>query len=748
MNENNKSNYRYQYFPHFIIRSPLMSMDFVDEIIKGKNIDEEKLKSIFELAEVKEAIFIASPELYEELEKFLAGHIKKDKDIDRLKLSMLSYILRMSYRCTPFGLFAGFSRGEFSSESDIQLPEHKKGRKHTRLDMDVLASLAQELSKDTFLKTKIKWYPNTSAYVVGHQLRYVEYTYVNNRRNHHIVAVDNSSYLQKVLELAESGATFDEMAGCLVDEVITIDDSSAFINDIIDNQVVVSELDPAITGDEFIRQLLSYLEKIPEVEAYSNLLRSTLEALESADSKDLGAPVSIYKDIAEAFSKTGSEFDQKYFYQVDMVKKPKVCKVDRQVAQDCLEGLSVLNKLSFKTQESTLDQFKAKFESRYETRAMPLLTALDTEMGVGYGEYGNEGDITPLVDDIVTTPKLEEIEKVVWHNKINQFLLKKYTEGIQSDNLETIILDEEIENLKESWDDLPITMSSMVRVFGKEGDKNLISFYFASGSSAANLLGRFCHADKKTFSYVKEIIAYEEAVEPDKVFAEIIHLPEKRTGNILLRPVLRKYEIPFLGKSAVDKEFQIPLSDLYIQLQRNDLVLFSKSLGKEVVPRLSTAHNYSTNALPVYQFLCDMQNKNLRNSIGFGWGPFDRIAEFLPRVRYKNIIFSVAEWRVQKEKFEYLTKIDSDEELFKQFTDWRKSRKIPDDVYLADQDNELYLNLNNIDCIRVLISRVKSRPSFKIKECLFSKEAPLIKNKEGNFTNEIIISFFKTSVNS
>ena len=64
------------------------------------------------------------------------------------------------------------------------------------------------------------------------------------------------------------------------------------------------------------------------------------------------------------------------------------------------------------------------------------------------------------------------------------------------------------------------------------------------------------------------------------MFAEIVHLPESRIGNILMRPVLRQYEIPYLCGTTLSEEFQIPLTDLLVGIEGDKVVLRSQKLNK------------------------------------------------------------------------------------------------------------------------------------------------------------------------
>ena len=79
----------------------------------------------------------------------------------------------------------------------------------------------------------------------------------------------------------------------------------------------------------------------------------------------------------------------------------------------------------------------------------------------------------------------------------------------------------------------------MYKHLGKRDGKNLIHIENAGGSSAVNLLGRFASSNIKVGKIIRDVVEKEQQNNPDVILAEIVHLPESRTGNILMRPVFR-----------------------------------------------------------------------------------------------------------------------------------------------------------------------------------------------------------------
>jgi hypothetical protein len=179
-----------------------------------------------------------------------------------------------------------------------------------------------------------------------------------------------------------------------------------------------------------------------------------------------------------------------------------------------------------------------------------------------------------------------------------------------------------------------------------------------------------------------------------------------------------------------------------VSVQNSKVVLRSKRLNKEVLPRMANAHNYSGMGLPVYHFLCDLQHQGIKGYFGWQWGFLDN-ERFLPRVTYKNVILSTAYWNVPTAKLKEMQKLKAEQRSNK-FTEIVQEFNLPERVFLSEGDNELLLDFNNPLCIDILLDAAKRNHQLRLTECLFTEDNLLIKDEQGNgYTNEVIIPFVR-----
>lgn len=216
----------------------------------------------------------------------------------------------------------------------------------------------------------------------------------------------------------------------------------------------------------------------------------------------------------------------------------------------------------------------------------------------------------------------------------------------------------------------------------------------ANGPSGARTLGRFCHVDERIEALVRQHVRDEEASDPEAIFAEIVHLPQGRLGNVILRPVLRDYELTYLGRSGADEDRQIPLSDLLVTVRGARTILWSNRLGKRIIPRMTNAHNFSQAATLVpYRFLAMLQPDGLVGNFFWDWGPLDSAA-VLPRVRYGRCVLSRARWRLPAREVKAFANVDR-RERFAAIRQWARRQKLPRLVELSQADNKLLVDFDN-----------------------------------------------------
>ncbi len=724
----------YHPFNLFITRTPFSPFGSLEEELFNTKILD---------LQIQEAIYIASPVLYTELQKYITGMITTREEKLRIELALYRYISRMSSRCTPFGLFAGYSIGHIIEEkTDILLGNFNR---HTRLDMYFLYTLAQELSKRPDIKEKIKYYPNTTLYTIGKKYRYIEYQYINSKRIHRIASVTRSAYLDTILKMAKEGIKISELLIYLINETGEQENILEFIEELIDSQIIISELNPSVTGDSFFMRIIRILE---ELNIHGSLVSSLKEIQDQLRLLDLSqrGNIELYQSIIQNINEINIPYEEKYLFQVDMVKNAVKATLGKDIINELQSAMIFLNKITYKNKDETLSQFQQTFYNRYEDREVSLMEALDPEIGIGYPANKNFKNDSPFLENFSLPNRTEQMTNFQ-PDPFLSILFKKTMEVSRQNKNEIIFNDEDVKNFNTYWDDLPPTTFSMFEIIKSDSDNSIIRLHGFYGSSGAKLLTRFAHMDENIISFVNEITAKEqELMPPNVLLAEIAHLPDSRVGNVLSRPHIRDYEILYLANSDLPEKRLIYTSDLFLSIRQGRIYLRSKKLNKEIIPRLTNAHNYKNNSMPVYQFLCDMQIQQRRGNLYFNWGYLNNELSFFPRVRYKNTILSPAIWKVKTTKMKHLFMIKEDNKLLTETKKWQKEYPLPQKVLLSDGDHELLVDWENVRNIRALFSIINNREIIVLTEFLYEPKNSVVRDENGNsYSNECIVAFHKNN---
>lgn len=706
-----------------LLRLPIYPLSYVqNEDFDDKNF----LKSIY----------LSSPQLYEEV---LKKDTHSDKKNSRIQKTLSKYWIRYCTRCTPFGTFAGsiLINLDANAFNKIILNEPEWHKEHARLDMGCIFNIVQHLLSIDEVKQRVKYFPNNTLYDSGNEYRYLECEGQRDGRKYVLTSIDKTEFLSKAICRAEQGITLEKLVQFIA-EVANVEKVEAddFVNDLERSQVLISELEPALSGGNHIEKLISKLEQINfSGEALISKLSIINEILQKPR-KD----ISSYKEVEKylhAIVSLGNE--RKNLFHVDTFLSVKDAGLDNTIIENILQQANDLTSLSRPMQNDDLSNFIHLFKRKYGEEEISLVKVLDVESGIGYaGNWNDKVGKQELIDDLYIEKTSDDSSTK--KDYVREYVVSKYDEFLSGKGSTIELKEEELTKYSEFKKKMKFSKGQFI--FGTLMGASENNFCFEMKnygiSSSVSLLGRFAYSNSEIKQYVLDLLAEEESVNPDCIHAEIIHLPEENSGNVLLRPILSKYEIPYAGNSGIDMHRQINVEDLMVSIVNGVVVLRSKKYNKRVLPRLTTAHNFRRRqSLPVYKFLCDMQFQGLTIPGVWDWGDLEML-KVLPRVVYKNLVLKCARWKVAIEDFK---DYPNETELQRKFiAKFRIEKSIPQRVIYSEGDNELLIDLETDTGKDIFIEYLKKNKNILIKECLYSENNSIVLDEKGNpYVNEILI---------
>ncbi len=699
----------------------------------------ERLWSSLARADVRDALFVASPAAAEACEPSIRA--KRTERSAKVERTAMRYFSRMTARPTPYGLFAGCSVGRVGSTTSLAISPRADYRRHSRLDAEYLHAVLRELLSDPASIRKLHLVRNSSLYRFGQKWRYVSADIIGGVRQHRLVAAEPTEHLDLVLEQTATATPCTDIVRLLVtsdpDGEITPDQAEAYVLELAAAQILMPDVGLSVTGSDPMQSAILSAKAFSQSEP----LEIAADLLQKIDASGIGAPPEQYQAVADTLKSYATPVDLSRLFQVDLFKPASSAIVAREVIDQFLLGAAILWSANGPAEREDLKKFREAFRERYEQQEVPLLEALDEDDGIGFGQKGH-GDPGPLIDNL-GMPVRQPVQTVEL-NALHHLLLAKLSSAMLSNQPQIeLTLDEVVAARVPTAAPLPDAFHGMGSVFIEQcgdGPTTRVVLRGYGGPSGARLLGRFGHLDHSLRDSIEEHLRQEEALRPSAVFAEIVHLPEGRMANILSRPLLRKYEIPYLGRSGAPASHQLPATDLLVSVIDDRIVLRSTRLDREIVPRLTTAHNYSR-GLVVYRFLCALQSQRSAEGLGWNWGAF-ATAPFLPRISCGRLVLSRARWYLSAEQIGAF-QAKSFVNAFKAVRAWREKWHVPRYVSLVDADNELLVDLDNVLSVETFVDLLEGRTSATVVEMLPSPMQLCATGPEGHFVHEILVSFVR-----
>ncbi len=705
---------------YLFLRTPALSYEDYDvEILK------EILKSPFFQA----AIFFASESLYAELGRFNFNYSLLD---DKVKLSLQKYFNRMCYRPTPFGMFSAFSSitwNVFNNSQPFVLEEEKKV--YVSPDFQFSVDLGKRMEKSgTF--GNIKYYSNGSIYTMKGEKRYLTNRIDDDTKKTDflIISYQTDRLLNKLISFSKNGKTKAEMVSWLESLTGETEEVKNYIDDTIEAGLLIPETYPNMTGEKYFNRLLKIASETNNTDEFTTDILRYGDLINSINKEG-------YINIKELTGSALYSFSKQKLKSLFYVAYEKVSRsmLDKKYQEYLKDGLECLDKFALDGSPRSLSTFKTKFLERFEGQEIPILQALDRETGIGYEGLESSLATSELLDGIQLDLQSSSLS-FNW-TPLHEFFLLKLSE-IKNDEC-ILISEKDLKKLQvQSVLKTPPSFSVIFRVFD---DKVWIEQ--AGGCTATALLGRFTSFSEKVLEETRYIASVEEKLNDEVVFAEISCFTDEHAANINSGAGVRLYEIPIGIHSTLNQNNIISLADILISVVDNVIILRSKKLNKIIIPRLSSAYNYSRSELSIFRFLCDLQYQGLKSNYNFDLKSLLPGLNFYPRVEYKNCILFPSTWVLNSEE---IMELSGGGEAIATFKKNCQKLKLKKQFALTEGDNQLLFDQDDAESVNMFIKTIKNKKSVILQE-VFIEQSPVVKNCSGQaFVGQLIASVFSEEV--
>lgn len=708
-------NNMYKCLDKYMVRTPLLPVDMYFKIDK-----ESRDKVVFFENDdrVQEAIITTSTSLYNSIIK----PYRKEKDRNQIESSLLKYLIRMSTRTTPYGLLSGVGLGNFGTTTMIHLEDLSKGTKYMRADMDWIFRLLGKIESDDNILKELKVYKNNSLEENGDRLDNVylsNYGQSNTENSKFNASIIFSKKVKDTMKLSENGIKVKDLILELNPEnkydCYTI---FKFLKQLIKNEYLLTELRTPLINTDTMKYIIEKLKHIEFAESICKDLECIYTDINKYNETEIGQGQKEYLNI---LSKMKKVCECENYLQIDLKLNDEVCTLNKNIKKDVEKLVDVLLKISKSDYQPThLEQFANEFSEKYGIyREVRLLEVLDRDKGLGY-PAGYRFSMKNITNSSVEVKSSERRYKEIIDKKLNDVVNKKSEDICLLDN----DLDYICEDSKQNWDKDNLPNSLDINVFIKSkslesvdnGDYELFIGPNYGSSFAGKMFGRFAYMFENNLSDMFEKIdSTVKAFNQDTILVEITQLPSSgRSANVCKNYNEREYELCIATNASNNCE-QINIEDVYVGIDESNKFYFkSKKLNKKII----FTSNHMLNVLSgdnTYRFMREVSQESNIDIFSSVYGTEINNLNFIPRIRYKNIIISPAMWIVHKRSIK-TNKFEEKERII-DINRFLKENNVPRYVYIGENDNRIVIDIKNEAHLHELLKIID-----KVDECTYIKE--------------------------
>lgn len=723
--------YSLQHSGFFVLHTPLLSFDelleWSREVEACASDLDSTVRALVERPAIREALFLSSPALFERLDGW-----RGDPDSEEGRAvgqSLVRWILRMASFCPLSGAISGVCLGSIEEKTVLRLHERDACRRRVALDLYYLDELTGALVRDPASRRLLTYRKSSALYRVNGHLKLFEALREPGPRvfrSFRVARVESSEALDFVLERAAEWTSYPDLVRAVMDldpeGELSADDAEEFLDDLIDGELLMSDLTPVLTDADALSALMTRLRQAGS--RFAEPVAKVVRLLAELGGEPIGAEPSRYLEMARSLDPLPGRPELPRLFQADLIKSAEHVSIEPGVIDEIGRALSILRFCSGAV--PGLESFRQAFVERFgEDCAVPLAEALDDETGVGFW---------PSAGPLELPGELPGALQTLLERKID----RAFAEGSTCIHL----THEEVEG---TWEPRPLSGSLFCTVSLAAPDRGVpessepwIHLISAVGSPGLGTPARFCHSvDGLGAAFARHLRA-EESMAPEVIHAEIVHWPDGRPGNAALRGPLRFWEIPLLARSGAPEEAQISLEDLRVLVQGNQILLVSERLGRRVLPR-QAAEASPRLGLPLYEFLLALGGQDTATRLQWRWGSWAEGFPFVPRVVAGSVVLSRATWRMTGEEIHSFWNESNSAARLQAVQRWRLERKLPRWVVMLDGAKQLLVDFHNVLAIEGFLSMVRKYRVVQLEELFPSPDRLCAAGPEGRFLHEMVV---------
>lgn len=690
----------------YLTRRPLLESDVIFELYE-QNDPYPSIIKLMERPEVREAILLASPDLFAAIDLLMQGKpVKSD-----VLISVTKYILRMSSRPMPFGLFAGLAVHRFQHDDYLT----QRDIKDVRVSLEWYMALCEKIEQQQQVNSPLLLQKSHLLQEDQHKV----YLYIPHTEEQRRVEIKKNAFLSELMRLLREPMEIRTIVRYFCgEELHRAELVLKQLKNLLKHNVLISHLRPNILNSDldYFERLFAQREIIGDVlfEQLSDVQR----LLQTYQAREIGEGISVYQSLIKQMQAICSS---SRYIVVDLLLNEDdfTPEIDETQVQQLIRDLSFLT--SFQTlseYHKAWDDFQIAFLNQYglfcEVRVVELI---DQDFGIGIPSFQQHES------------RLTESGEAY-----SAYLISLIQDALLSGSSAVRLSEEHISIIKKllKYDEankIDCGLDVKFSILHEDGEKKYVLMGNSFGSPGGSFRGRFrLPRDQK-----KKIVPYRS---DDEVCAEIHVIPNNRYKDLGVSTYEPDYQIVF---NTVDTGHPtLPLDDLVMGMDESGLYLKSRTLNKKVLPVSTHMLFYSNfNEDRLLLFLSLFGRYKSRTPADFHLALAYQL-HFVPRIEYKNIILSLKRWNINvalmKETIKQ-KKINETEYV----AEWLQRYRVDQYVYILKGDMTLPVKTDTALGIQLIVNELKSVGQYPILTLL---EAPELneKNKKGYFRDYIITS--------